>query len=198
MHTEQLKVSYRAEKGSGANGRIRREGLLPGIIYGPSTEPLPVTTNLHDFKAFMRKAGDVAPIFDVEFTDAAGKTETRRVALRAIQHDPVRDTPTHLDLYQFDPARKIKLAVPVSLQGTAHGVTMGGVLQFVGRSLRIEATPQDVPPQIAIDITNLQVGETLTVGKVRSQFGFKFLEEDGKVIAHIIALRKARAAGDKE
>lgn len=189
-----LKATFRPELGSTANNRVRSTGQVPGIIYGPGIETVPVTVNLHDFKIFYRHLRTIAPIFDLTLVNAAGATETRRVALRAIQTNPVTDQPSHLDFYQFDANRKLSISVPVTLEGTPEGIALGGVLQWTARSLRISSRPEAVPTTIVIDVSTMKVGESLAVGDVRSRFNFDILEESGKGIAQVIALRKARVA----
>jgi large subunit ribosomal protein L25 len=189
-----LSVSLRQERGKNANHRLRAQGEIPGIIYGPRHETHMVAVNRLQLERQLRALAHDIPVLDVELVDGDGTKTPRRVAIKEVQYHRVTDAPLHVDFYAFDPTRELTLPVPVHLQGRPVGIDKGGILQTVARNLQVTSLPESLPKRITLEVDELDIGEGITVGDIRERFSFHLDEEDGKVIVHVIALRKAKVS----
>jgi len=176
-----LTVEPRDERGSRANRRLRREGLVPGVIYGIDSENV-------SFKVDSRRLRSVLAeghaLFDVEL-DGGGPEP---VIVKDEQRDPVRGHVYHLDLLKVRLDEKIQATVALELEGTeeAPGVKEGGVLEHVTREVTIEALPTDIPDRIVADVSAMGIAETLTLDSVASQAGVEILGELEEIVVATI------------
>lgn len=197
--THAFTAQLRGGIGKSANKKLKAAGRIPGVIYGPHVEPRNLSLNLRDFSKFFETFQHRVQILRLDIVDDQGKeVESVNVAVREVQFHKVKDTAEHIDFFQFDPQREISIGVPVKLEGRPVGVEMGGMLQFAAPKLRVLAKPADLPRRIVIDVSKLDVGQRLTVADLKKMVDHVFDEEDQKVIAQVIALRKARAKAQEE
>lgn len=138
---------------------MRRQGRLPGILYGRGRDPQPFSVNELELRAAL-KAGHA-------LLDVAIDGETVPVIVKDQQHHPVRGGFTHVDLLEVDLKQKIHATVPVELVGIddAPGVIQGGVLDHVTRELNIEALPTDIPDSVSIDVSSLELNGTFLLAQ---------------------------------
>jgi large subunit ribosomal protein L25 len=169
-----LAVEERAERGSRAARRLRRSGRVPGVLYGGSDG------DSVSFKVGARELRHVlvdgSALFDVKF----GGGEARPVIVKDQQYHPVRDELLHIDLLEVRLDEKIHATVSVELIGVeeAPGVKEGGVLEHVTRELSIEALPTDIPDNVTVDVSGMQVAATLTLAEMAAPPGVQFLDEN--------------------
>lgn len=189
-------VDSREGTGKGPNRRLRSGGHIPGVVYGPKREPVNVSLDLDEFIHFYDELAASAPLLNLVVKGE--KEETVAVAIREVQVHPVKDTPTHVDFYQFDPEQPLTVSVPVKLVGRAKGVEIGGMLQWVATTLKLSAKPEDLPTRVKVDVTEMGVGQAMLVRDVRAQKDYNYQDEDAKVVARVIALRKAKTATEEE
>ena len=176
-----LRVDERDERGSAASRRLRREGWVPGVVYGLGSDPVPFKVGDRDLWRALREAGAV---LDLE----VGSAKARPVILKATQQHPVRGEVTHLDLLEVDLKQKIQSTLAVELTGveTSPGVIAGGVLEHITRELNIEALPSDIPEGLEVDVSELEIMGTLALSAVTPPEGVEFLDDpDETVIATI-------------
>lgn len=176
-----LELSARDTFGSRAGRRLRREGGVPGILYGRGREPQPFTINELELRAAM-KAGHA--LFDAKLG-----SDSVPVIVKDQQHHPVRGDFTHIDLLEVDLKQAIHAVVPVELTGgeDAPGVVQGGVLDQTARELNIEALPADIPDSIAIDVSSLEMNEVMTLAQATLPEGLTVLDDpEETVIASVI------------
>ena len=170
----ELLVEERAERGSRATRRLRREGLVPGILYGGSVED-PVS-----FKVPARELRQVlvdgSALIDVKI----GGGKSHPVIVKDQQFHPVRGNVEHIDLLEVRLDEKIHAQVSVELEGVeeAPGVKEGGVLEHVTREIEIEALPTDIPERITVDVSSLDIAATLTLAEISAPQGVEFLADN--------------------
>jgi len=140
--------------------RLRREGYVPGVIYGPQVEaPVHVAIREPDLEELFKH---ITRSTTLEVRVEGG--ETYHVFLKDIQVDPITDRFLHVDFYVPEPGRKLVLLVPVKLVGTAPGVKEGGVLEHVHEYIEVEGLPRRIPPYFEVDISNLGLDDTIVIG----------------------------------
>jgi large subunit ribosomal protein L25 len=169
-----LSVDARTDFGSRPSRRMRRSGLVPGIVYGGGAEPRPFQVSERDARTVLVHGG---ALIDLEF-DGSAPTP---VVVKEQQRDPVRGRLIHLDLLEVKLDELIEAEVPIELLGTeeAPGVKEGGVLEHVTHQITIEALPTAIPESIAADVSGMTIGDTLQLSAISAPEGVEFaLGED--------------------
>src|SRR5215218_10329719 len=169
-----LKVSDRTQFGSRPTRRLRREGLVPGIVYGGGEDARHFQVPERDARAVLLHGG---ALIDVQF-DGSGTTP---VVVKEEQRDPVRGSLLHLDLLEVKLDEEIQAEVPIELLGTedAPGVMEGGVLEHVTHEITISALPTAIPESIPADVSGMEIGDTLQLSALIAPEGVEFaLGED--------------------
>jgi large subunit ribosomal protein L25 len=169
-----LKVSERAEFGSRTSRRLRREGLVPGVVYGGGKETRAFQVPERDARNALAHGG---ALIDLEFDGSA----TTPVVVKEQQRHPVRDSLIHLDLQEVKLDVAIQAEVPIELLGTedAPGVKEGGVLEHVTREVTVEALPTEIPESIAADVSGMDIGDTLQLSALFAPEGVEFFLGEG-------------------
>jgi len=195
MMTKQaeLKVESRETRGKGAARQLRRDGLIPGSLYGRDIDTISVTTDVREFAALVSAISVENTIVELSVDGDA----PRRVLIREIQRHPVRPDFLHVDFYEIRAGEKLKVNVPVHLVGTPIGVRNGGTLQQVRHELEIECLPSEIPPSFEVDISGLEIGDSLHISDVDSG-GLDILEEAGRTICTVAAPRVVEEPVDEE
>ena len=151
----------REGRGKGASHKVRRDGNIPGVIYGPEIEPVTVAVKTIELSNLIRREGRTNMLIDLS---VGGENSPRKVIIRELQRDPVTGTPKHIDLYQVSLKRKLNRAVTVSLIGVPDGVkNAGGILQQVRREIEIACLPTAIPDNIEIDVSEMTIGDSIHV-----------------------------------
>jgi large subunit ribosomal protein L25 len=170
---ETLKAAQRADFGSRSSRRLRREGLVPGVVYGGGDEARAFQVAEREVRTVL--AGGQA-LFDLE-VEGAGAVP---VVVKEQQHHPVRGTLQHIDLQEVKLDEAIQAEVAIELEGTetAPGVKEGGVLEHVTREITVEALPTDIPERIVADVSEMQINDTLQLSALAVPEGVKFSADD--------------------
>ena len=164
--------------------KLRNEGEIPGIVYGSKVENTAISLNEANFLKTIREVGRNGVIsLDID-------GETYNVILNEYDSDPIKRGIVHVDFLAVDLSKAISAPVRVSLVGEAAGVKDGGVMQQALHELTVTAKPNDIPTSIDIDVTDLQVGDTITVGDVKGYDKIEINHEQEEVIASILAPRQ--------
>ncbi|MFW6238085.1 MAG: 50S ribosomal protein L25 [Halanaerobiales bacterium] len=180
MERLNVKVEAREETGKGAARRLRREGKIPGIIYGGDRDPLPLAVDPLD----IRKKVNSNVIFDLEIE--GGEAEEEVAMIKDYQKDVIKGNLIHVDFLKISMDEKIAVSVPVNIVGTSIGVKEGGVMQQLMREIDIEALPDDVPDEVDLDITELDVGDSLQVDDLDVGDSVEILNSPEDVIVTIV------------
>ncbi len=180
-----LTVAVRERLGSRESRRLRRQGVVPGVLYG-SGEPIAIAIAERELRRALTGEGGLHSILDVEIEGAA---KSHASILKEYQIDPVRGGVTHVDLQEVRLDRTIHASVTVQLVGgeDAPGVREGGVLSQPLRELSVEALPLEVPERIELDVSAMEIGGTLRVGDIAVPDGVTLLDDVETVLATVTA-----------
>lgn len=175
-----LQAKERKELRKSELKKIRGNGNIPAVIYGARVENKPVSINSADLTKMMRAVGRNGIIsLDVE-------GDKHDVILIEYQEDTIKREIIHVDFLAVNKSSKVNVNVRLVLVGETAGVKDGGVLQQPLHEISITAVPANIPPQIEVDISNLQVGDTLTIADMVTGGAFTINHEDEEVIASIL------------
>jgi large subunit ribosomal protein L25 len=175
-----LEVEERPERGTRATKRLRREGYVPGVVYG-GDDCVPFKVNYRVLRSALHEG---SALIDLKI----GNGKARPVIVKDQQHHPVRGELTHIDLLQVRLDEKIHSTVMVELENVeeAPGVKEGGVLEHVTRELNIEALPTDIPERVTVDVSGMGINAVMHLSEVAAPGGVTFLDDpDETIIATI-------------
>ena len=183
-----LIVAQRDKLGSAESRRLRKEGLVPGVLYG-NGEPISISIAERELRRALTGAAGLHSILDVEID---GKGQTHASILKEYQVDPVRGGVTHVDLQEVRLDRAISASVTVELVGgdDAPGVREGGVLSQPLREVTVEALPLEVPERIELDVSGMELGDTLRISDLTAPEGVTLLDDPELVMATVTAPTK--------
>jgi large subunit ribosomal protein L25 len=150
--------------GSRPARELRRNGKIPAVLYGPETETILLSVNIIDFEQAMQKGTSSKVLFSLVIQN--GKTNKKTVMIKELQIHPVSRNFLHVDFYEIDMNRKINVKVPVTIKGKSKGLELGGTLQIIRRELEVLCLPLKVPESIEVDITDLDIGESVHVDEI--------------------------------
>lgn len=184
MERRKLLVHVRNQLGKGPSKRLRRQGLIPAVVYGPRTHPKPVYVTISELKKSLH-IGWESVLFDLMISDN-GESQTKTVMIKELQIDPVSTNPLHIDFYEVAMDREIAVEVPIKVVGTAVGVEKGGLLQLSKRTLEVECLPSNIPDGIKIDVSSLDIGDSIHVGDIPMEERLKVLVDSGLVVATVL------------
>lgn len=170
-----IKAKVRSEIGGRRPRRIRASGRVPAILYGSGTAQA-LELNGREIAEALHGASSESVLVDLTVEAEGGATTKKMALIREVQHDPLRDTIEHVDFHQVEENKKLRVEVPVHEIGEAVGVrTGGGILDHALRSLRVECLPKDLPERIDVDVSALEVGQSIHVGEVKLPAGVTVL-----------------------
>ena len=178
-----LIAEKREGRGKEASHKVRQDGNIPGIIYGPEVDPVPVAIKTNELSNLIRREGRTNMLIDI---NVGGEDAPRKVIIRELQRDPVTGTPKHIDLYQVSLKRKMNLAVTVNLVGVPDGVkNSGGILQQVRRQIEIACLPTAIPDNIEVDVSEMTIGDSIHIEDIELE-DVEILTEKRLTIATVV------------
>ena len=180
-----LTAQSRKETGKGAARTLRRQALIPAVFYGPEIDPVHLSLNSRDLEKLIKTGAGENVIIDLAI-ETGESTLSHRAMLKEIQLDPVKQTIMHVDLYEISLDKKIEVEVPIILTGTAKGVSDGGILQQVSRTVEISCLPDNIPDAFELEVTTLDIGDSLHVSDLKIPEGIEVLEEEELTIATVV------------
>ena len=181
-----LTAQSRKETGKGSARTLRRQALIPAVFYGPEVDPVHLSLNYRDLEKLIKTGAGENVIIDLAI-ETGESTLSHRAMLKEIQLDPVKQTILHVDLYEISMDKKIEVEVPITLTGTAKGVSdEGGILQQVSRTLEISCLPDNIPDAFELDVTELNIGDSLHVSDLKIPQDIEVLVEGELTIATVV------------
>ena len=180
-----LKAEVRTGTGKGAARQARREGNVPGIIYGDGVDPQPIKMNYNYLLTKLRQGRFLQTLFNLK---VEGQPDVH-VICRGVQRDVVKDLPTHVDFMRIHDESRIKLFIHVDFinHDAAPGLKRGGTLTVVRHEVELEVTAGDIPDHITVDLTGKTIGDVIHIGDVELPAGAKPTIARNFVIANIAA-----------
>ena len=154
--------------------KLRESGRVPAVIYGSKTKPQNVELKSKDLQHLIQHSVSENILLDLSVEGDAKKT--RLALLKEVQHHPLKAEILHVDLHEVAADEKVTVMVPVETIGEAAGVkTGGGVLEHVLFKIRVRALPKDLPEVIEVDVTHLEIGQTMHLGDIKAPQGVEIL-----------------------
>jgi large subunit ribosomal protein L25 len=175
-----LMVQNRAILGSAESRRLRRQGIVPGVLYGRDA-PVAISIPERALRAALTTRGGLNAVLDVVVDEGQAHSSV----LKDYQTDVVRGYITHVDLQEVRLDQPIHATVPLSLHGEAAGVKEGGILSQVTTELNVEALPMEVPEHLEVDVSDLHVGDTLRLTALTPPEGVRLLDDPETVLATV-------------
>ena len=186
----------RTGTGKGAARQARRDDMVPGIVFGGEKEPLPINIPFNKLFKMLKAGRFKSTLFNLQVEGQ----EDVRVICRDVQRDVVKDLPTHVDFMRLRRTTKINLFIPVEFENeeAAPGIKRGGVLTIVRPEIELVVTAGDIPEKITVDLTGLQIGDSVTISGVTLPAGAKPTIDRDFVIATISAPSGLSSSDDSE
>ncbi len=193
METTTLQAEVRATRGKGPARRLRAEGKIPGVFYGPGLQPTSLTLSPKELTHALRGERGRNVVFKLSLN---GKEELAMV--KDVSTDPVTQELLHIDLYRILEDKVLEVNVPLRTRGKSVGVVQGGVLNITRRTLPVRTTPANIPVSVEVDVTHLDLKDTLSVEEVEFPEGVECLLSPKLTLAIVLEPRKATAAEEEE
>jgi large subunit ribosomal protein L25 len=180
--TKQLSATVRSGTGKGAARSVRREGRVPGVIYGGGVDAEAISLDYREINKLIYAGHFLTTIFEI---DLGGRKE--RVIPRDYQLDVVKDTPVHVDFLRLRPGSRLRVNVPVHFVGQegCPGIKKGGALNVVLHSVEMKVPADQIPESISADLSKLDIAESLHIGDVTLPEGCKPTQAGNFTIASI-------------
>ena len=185
MKTLAIKAASRAEYGKKATKAARRQGLIPCVIYGGG-ENVSFTVEEKAVKPLIYTPNSYIVELEID-----GKKEL--AVLRDVQYHPIREQILHIDFYRVQEGKPVAIAIPVRLTGNAAGVKIGSKLAQSARKLTVKALEENLPDEIVVDVTPLNVGQTIFVGDLQFE-NLQFVTPATTAVCAVRVTRATRAA----
>lgn len=197
MEKRKLKVKLRDRTGKEYVKKLRKDGVLPAVLYGPHLKKsLPLEVDMKELRSFLSQS-DKAKIITLEITDQ--KTDKQHnVIIKDSQWDLIKGDLQHLDFYAVTRGETVTTTVPISFVGKSQGEKIGGIVEHLVRELEIECLPKDLPSIIEVDITPLGLGDSLSVGDVKVPSGIKVLTHPQEVVVSVVLPAKEEVKVEEE
>jgi large subunit ribosomal protein L25 len=177
-----LEVQERERRGTRESRRLRRDGIIPGVLYGRGHKPHPISVQERELRRVLTGSAGLHAILDVVL---AGQKTTHASILKDYQVDPLRGKIEHFDLQEVRLDQPIQTSVVVELVGESVGAKAGGVLSQVSREIRVEALPLMVPERIELDVSAMEIGDTLRLSDLSARDGVTYLDDPETVLATV-------------
>lgn len=195
MATVQLNATKREKAGKGASRAIRREGLIPAVIYGDKKEPLAIALEEKVLVAEMGKAGIWTRQYEVNVDGSK-----HLVLCQDIQKHPVSNRPVHADFLRISKTAELTLDVPVRFENedTCPGIKLGGVLNVVHRTLEVKCTADNIPEAFVVDLAKVEMGASITAFSIEMPKGVKLTATEDFTVATIFSAAQEEAPAATE
>ena len=188
-----LAVAERTQLGSPESRRLRKQGLIPGVLYGRS-DPIPITIGERDLRAALGTSAGSHAVLDVQVDGGSAHS----AVLKEFQRDKVRGTIIHVDLQEVRLDQPIQTSVAVTLIGDPVGVREGGVLTQITTEVAIEALPLEIPQHLEADVSELGIGETLRLAQVEVPETVKVLDDLEETVIASVQLAREEPEPEEE
>jgi large subunit ribosomal protein L25 len=185
MEKHNLTVEKREQGGKGGARSLRRAGKTPAVMYHAG-ESQPITISSKELSQFMNRTAGEQVLVNLNFADGS-----RMAIVKDFQSDPVRNELLHVDFQEISATEKLKINVHIILSGEPIGVKRDkGILQTVSREIEIECLPDQIPGHIIMDVSGMELNQSLHVRDIKLAEGIKILTDGHEVIASVITLKE--------
>jgi large subunit ribosomal protein L25 len=185
-----ISAQTREDRGKNAARRLRRSGMVPGVVYGGKDENVAVAVDPKALMKVLRSEAGRNAILKIEIP----KKGPTAAILKSWQVDPIRENFLHADFYRIAMDVAIRVTVPVATKGEAVGVkAQGGILEVVLRQIEVECLPGDIPEKIEVDVADLEINKSVRVSALPISAKVKILEDPDQVVVHVVSVKEEAA-----
>ncbi len=195
MELLELNAVTRTDTGKGQSRTLRREGRLPAVLYGPNTDSVMLSINLGELEDIVKGGSAGQAILSITVD---GDKKPRTAMIKELQVSPLSREYLHVDFYEVDMKNKINVMVPVTTTGKCIGIEMGGMLQLIRRELEVLCMPGEIPEFIEIDITELNIGDSVHVEAVKLEGDVEIPHDVDFTILTILSAKMAEEEEEEE
>jgi large subunit ribosomal protein L25 len=190
----ELKAEKRSTVGKGPARSLRRDGKIPAVLYGSDIEPVPLSIQAKEIEVLLKNAKFNQQLINIDM----GSGVMKPTMIKEIQLRPVKGDFLHIDFYEVNMGRKIRVRVPVVLKGKSIGVENGGLLQIIRRDLEVLCYPGEIPEAIEIDVTDLNIGNSVHVNDIHLEGDMEIPAEVNFTVVTMLAPKKESIATEDE
>ena len=183
-----LNAVKREKTGKEICKKLRKQGLIPAIVYGPHFQPLPIAVKSSELESALIKHKGETILFNLQL--ANGEPSKIQAILKDYQTHPVTDKIIHIDFLAIHEKETITIDVPLEFVGKPVGISKGGILEILLHELTIECLPSEIPDKITVDISNLDIGDVLHVKDIKVPKGIKVVDNPEETVATILTEAK--------
>jgi len=197
METIQLSSEIRTQTGKGSARKLRSTDKLPAILYGAETDPVMLTLDCTELRKALQGKSAESVLLNLRI-DSGKKGQSKKVMIKEVQRDPVKRDYLHIDLFEISLKKELEVDIPIHLVNTPIGVSEGGILQHVRREVRVSCMPDDLVDKIDVDVSGLDIGESLHIGDISFPSGLKSLEDVDATVLTVVAPTKVEEVEEEE
>jgi len=180
-----LGVSERKGTGKGQARALRRNGFIPAVLYGPKTETVSLSVSAADLTAIYKRSESEHVILNLMIQN--GGTRNKTAMIKEMQVSPLTHEYLHVDFYEISMDQEIVVKVPVELTGGSVGVERGGFLQLIRHQLEVACLPGDIPNKIQVDISGLDIGDSIHVEQVQAKDKVRLVFDTNFTVVTVVA-----------
>jgi large subunit ribosomal protein L25 len=181
-----VKADKRTELGKGSARSLRRQNVLPAVLYGEG-KSVTIKLDRKEIQKLIYSGGGEHSLITLELNEGNSKTSEHPVLIKDYQREPVSEELLHVDFIEVSLKKKIKVTIPVVIIKEPAGIKMGGILQHRVREIEIECLPTQIPDKIEIDAGHVEIGHSLHVSDIPPQEGLKIVTDPSEVILSVTA-----------
>lgn len=178
-----LSAQKRTETGKNNNRKLRASGRVPAVLYGHGEETRPVSVDAHELERLFSHIHVESTIIDVT---VEGERAPLKALVREVQRHPVRPEVTHVDFYIIHAGESLTVDVPLRIVGNAPGVRIGGLLQQTMDTVEVRCLPDQIPEQIDVDISSLEIGDSIHVRNLVVPDGVEVLVDEDRTVCSVV------------
>jgi large subunit ribosomal protein L25 len=182
MASAQLSAKARDGGGKGDSRKLRQTGFIPAVIYGHGEKTRSVAVNAHELELLFSRVHVENTVIDL---NVEGERKPIRALVREVQTHPAKGQIVHVDFYQIHAGERVTMQVPLRFVGTAAGVKNGGILQHTMDELEVEVSADNIPESIEIDVSALEIGDSVHVSDVKPPEGVKLLDHAERSVCSV-------------
>ena len=182
MATAKLTAKGREGQGKGDSRKLRQTGYIPAVIYGHGEKTRSVAVNAHELELLFSRVHVENTVIDL---NVEGERKPIRALVREVQTHPARGQIVHVDFYQIHAGERVTIQIPINFVGTPAGVKNGGILQHTMDELEVEVSADNIPETIEIDVSALEIGDSVHVSDVKVPEGVKLLDHADRSVCSV-------------